>query len=510
MKFKSKHFRHLGFESKAAARLALRAAEKAAQAGLTKAEILVRLAELRRAPGRFAEDPLFGETARGLLKFAEADSESGEVENLDSEAQAAVSASPVERGAREPRKKRAPRAAVGGPLRAAPVPYAVWGMDGLDAETLEQMDTACRLPVAVRGAQMPDGHVGYGLPIGGVLATENAVIPYGVGVDIACRMKLSVVDLPASRLDGMRDRLRKALVEQTRFGIGARFDAGERREHDVMDAPAWKDLPRHLANLRDKAWGQLGSSGSGNHFVEFGEFELERDDAQLGLAAGRYLALFSHSGSRGFGQQVANFYTRLAMDLSALPKEARRLAWLDLDSEAGQEYWLAMNLAGDYASANHDLIHRHVLRAASLRAALQVENHHNFAWIERHDGRRLVVHRKGATPAARGTLGIIPGNMADPGFLVRGKGEPRSLESAAHGAGRRMSRRAAKQTLTRSDLRKYLEERGVTLLSAGIDEAPMAYKSIFEVMAAQSDLVEILGRFYPRLVRMSDDGTAED
>lgn len=392
-------------------------------------------------------------------------------------------------------------------LLDTPVAYAVWGGD-MDEATLQQMETACRLPITVAGAQMPDGHVGYGLPIGGVLATRNAVIPYGVGVDIACRMKLSVADEDAGRIRGWRDRLRKVLVAETASGIGAEFRGERRRNHDVMDDPAWEDLPKPLRALKDKAWSQLGSSGSGNHFVEWVEFQLR--EQELGLQPGCYLALLSHSGSRGFGASVAKHFTDIAMAGCGLPKQCRHLAWLNLDSHDGRAYWAAMELAGRYAAANHDLIHRCVLRAAGLKAVVQVENHHNFAWIEQFDGGKVVVHRKGATPAGEGVLGVIPGSMGDPGYVVRGRGNRRSLMSAAHGAGRRLSRKAARNSITRHEIRDYLEKRGVELVAAGVDEAPMAYKNIDEVMAAQKDLVRPIARFLPRIVLMANDGTAED
>ncbi len=393
-----------------------------------------------------------------------------------------------------------PRAA-----RDGPAPHRVWGRDH-DAEALRQMERAVRLPVSVMGALMPDAHVGYGLPIGGVLATEDAVIPYAVGMDIACRMKMSVLDLPLDALDTQRDSLRTALEHETRFGVGASFR--HRRRHAVMDEN-WRVSPL-TDRLKDKAWSQLGTSGSGNHFAEYGELTVLRPG--LGLDEGRYLALLSHSGSRGTGGEVATHYSRLAQKLHPeLPRELAHLAWLDLDTEAGQEYWAAMELMGRYAAANHDLIHRHILGALGVERLLDVENHHNFAWKETHrtpDGssRRVIVHRKGATPAGAGVLGIIPGSMGTPGYVVRGLGEPTSLHSAAHGAGRRMSRKKAKQSFRWPDLQAFLRERRVELLSAGLDEAPMAYKDIDEVMAAQSDLVETVARFEPRLVKMAPGG----
>jgi tRNA-splicing ligase RtcB len=389
--------------------------------------------------------------------------------------------------------------------RESDAPYRVWGSD-LEPDALTQMRNACKLPVAVSGALMPDAHVGYGLPIGGVLATRNAVIPYAVGVDIACRMKMSVLDLPLTTLADGKDRLTRALERETSFGVGATFRTP--RQHDVMDAD-WA-VTAVTAKMKDRAWSQLGTSGSGNHFVEFGELIVT--DAAVGLQPGRYVALLSHSGSRGTGAQVADHYSRLARELHPeLPRELSHLAWLDLASEPGQRYWAGMELMGRYAAANHAVIHQHVARALGVDVLLDVENHHNFAWRERHllpDGSEdeLIVHRKGATPAGEGVLGIIPGSMGTPGYVVRGKGVAASLNSASHGAGRRMSRKKAKDAFSWDAVQHFLRERNVTLLSAGLDEVPMAYKDIDAVMAAQSDLVESLARFEPRLVKMAPSG----
>ena len=388
------------------------------------------------------------------------------------------------------------------------VPYRQWGHD-LDAQSVQQMERACSLPVALAGALMPDAHVGYGLPIGGVLATDNTVIPYAVGVDIACRMKLTVLDLPLDTLRHERgtDRLKKAISAETRFGVGSSFK--KRRNHPVLDRD-WSISPV-TRKARDKAWSQLGTSGSGNHFVEFGELALH--EPLKGLDTGTYLALMSHSGSRGTGAMVAAHYSRLAMSLRpGLSKDQRHLAWLDLDTEPGQEYWAAMELMGHYAAANHACIHRHMARHLGADVLLDLENHHNFAWKERislpggHPGREAVVHRKGATPAGRGVLGIIPGSMASPAFVVRGKGSPDAMNSAAHGAGRVMSRKRAIRNLNWQDANRVLREQGVTLMSAGLDEVPFVYKNIEEVMAAQTDLVEVVARFDPRLVKMAPHG----
>ncbi len=381
--------------------------------------------------------------------------------------------------------------------RDEPVPCRIWG-EGFEAAALEQMDNACRLPVSVKAALMPDAHVGYGLPIGGVLATLGAVIPYAVGMDIACRMRMSVLDLSVSALDDSDAKLREALTRETGFGVGASFE--RRRQHSVMDED-WSVSPV-TERGKDKAWAQLGTSGSGNHFVEYGVLAVDTDS--LGVAPGKYLALLSHSGSRGTGADIARHYSSLAADLhSGLPKHLKHLAWLDIDSDLGNEYWAAMELMGRYAAANHELIHRHVVDALGAEAIASVENHHNFAWREDVDGEEAVIHRKGATPASKGAVGIIPGSMATPAYVVRGLGEAESLDSAAHGAGRRMSRKAALKRYKRGDLDAILAERGVELISAGLDEVPMAYKNIDEVMAAQGDLVETLARFDPKLVMMS-------
>lgn len=386
-----------------------------------------------------------------------------------------------------------------------PIAYRQWGTD-LDANARQQMENACRLPVSVAAALMPDAHVGYGLPIGGVLGTDHAVIPYAVGVDIACRVKLTVLDLPVDSLRRRETDLIRAIEAETRFGVGAEFK--HRRTHPVMDAD-WSVSPV-TQRFRDKAAAQLGTSGSGNHFVEFGEFAVENQ--QLGLEPGTYLALLSHSGSRGTGAQVCDHYSRLARAKHKdLPRELSYLAWLDLDSADGQEYWAAMELMGQYASANHHLIHKHIARHLGANVLLDLENHHNFAWKERHSGRDLIVHRKGATPAGAGVLGVIPGSMASPTFVARGKGNAESLNSASHGAGRLMSRHQAKETFNWKTVNPYLEERGVKLISAGLDEVPMVYKNIEAVMAAQTDLVEPLAKFFPRLVKMAPAGErAED
>ncbi|MBM79674.1 MAG: RNA-splicing ligase RtcB [Planctomycetaceae bacterium] len=393
------------------------------------------------------------------------------------------------------------------PADYSAIDYRTWGTD-IDDGAHSQMAQACRVPSAVCAALMPDAHIGYGLPIGGVLACENAVIPYAVGVDIACRMKLSVLDVPVNDMKVRFDRFRDSLERGTVFGVGAKQQ--KRQDHAVMDQD-WT-VSKITRENKTKAWNQLGTSGSGNHFVEFGKLTLGERDEELGLDAGEYVALLSHSGSRGTGASVCSTYSNIAR--SRLPKrheELSYLAWLSLDSQEGQEYWAAMNLMGDYAAANHAVIHKRVTKLLGARIVSGVENHHNFAWKEQHFGKEVVVHRKGATPAGEGALGVIPGSMADPAYVVRGKGNAKSMDSASHGAGRRMSRKKAKATYNLKSIARDLEKKGIRVLSAGADEVPSVYKNIDDVMSEQQDLVDIVARFDPKIVKMCGDGSrAED
>jgi len=231
--------------------------------------------------------------------------------------------------------------------------------------------------------------------------------------------------------------------------------------------------------------------------------EITDVENEFNLPRGQYVGILSHSGSRGFGAYIARHYTQIAMNQCLLPKAAKHLAWLDLDTEAGMEYWLAMNLAGDYASACHAHIHHRLGKALGEQPIATIENHHNFAWKERlSNGQEVIVHRKGATPAGKGVLGIIPGSMTAPAFIVRGKGEEMAINSASHGAGRKMSRTKAKNSTTYNELKKHLKQQQVELIGGGLDEAPFAYKDIHQVMASQQNLVDILGEFYPKIVRM--------
>lgn len=381
-------------------------------------------------------------------------------------------------------------------------PYKIYGEGEIEQGAREQMETAMRLPITRSGALMPDAHQGYGLPIGGVLATENSVIPYGVGMDIGCRMCLSIYDIKPGFIQQERDNFKKYLLENTRFGHEA-FKKPE--DHPVLERNEFREI-RIVKSLKDRAYKQIGTSGGGNHFVEFGLVEILDENNEFNLPAGKYMSLLSHSGSRGLGAEIARHYTKAAMEKCKLPGNARHLAWLNLDEEEGQEYWQAMTLAGAYASACHHQIHDRMAASLGEKPVVMIENHHNFAWKEKdRDGKELVVHRKGATPAEKNVLGVIPGSMTLPGFIVRGKGNRESLNSSAHGAGRVMSRTKAKKTLSKKEVLKQLKKAGVDVIGSGLDEAPMVYKNIHRVMDYQKDLIDIVGSFTPKVVRMCGD-----
>ncbi|MDR2948185.1 MAG: RtcB family protein [Prevotella sp.] len=387
-------------------------------------------------------------------------------------------------------------------LTDQPLPFKTYGGKFIESLAKQQMELAMRLPITLSGALMPDAHAGYGLPIGGVLAVDNAVIPYAVGLDIGCRMSLTVFDAKVDYLKRYSHQIKEALKEYTHFGMDGCLSFPQ--EHEILDRKEFQLTPL-LKMLHGKVVRQLGSSGGGNHFVEFGEIELIENNV-LNLPAGNYVALLSHSGSRGMGAAIAKHYSNIAREVCKLPRYAQHFAWLGLDTEEGQEYWMSMNLAGDFAQACHERIHINLSKALGLEALGNVNNHHNFAWREEiAPGKFAIVHRKGATPAGNGVAGFIPGSMATPGYLVCGKGSLESLNSASHGAGRAMSRQKAKEQFTQSALKKLLTQQGVTLIGGSVEEMPLAYKDIDRVMPAQESLVDIHGRFMPRIVRMNKE-----
>lgn len=385
-------------------------------------------------------------------------------------------------------------------LTDEPKQLKVFGAKHIDNNAKQQMQTAMSLPIAIKGALMPDAHAGFGMPIGGVLAVQNAVIPYAVGVDIGCRMALTIFEETDSYIHRYSHTIKEAIHQFTHFGMDGGLS--EVPSHAILDSDLFNTFD-WLKKLQGKAFRQLGSSGSGNHFVEFGIIELAENNA-LALPEKKYLGLLSHSGSRGLGAAIAQRYIDIAMQQRILPNSAKNMAWLTLEEAAGKEYFLLMNFAGEYAKACHDVIHHSLSKALGLSKIVTIENHHNFAWKETHpDIGEVIVHRKGATPAKENEWGIIPGNMISPAYIVTGNGDTQSLYSASHGAGRAMSRQKAKDTFTNSQLKKILAKENVQLLGGSIEEAPMAYKNIDMVIAAQKNLVNIEGKFFPKIVRMN-------
>lgn len=377
------------------------------------------------------------------------------------------------------------------------------------------MDNVMSLEPVVKGALMPDAHQGYGMPIGGVCAVKNAVIPYAVGVDIGCRMQMTVLAVDSNKQIEDKDsqqyqRLKKALLSCTFFG--GSYVPNKPHNHRIMDDKRWALLDKlklekfDSQSLKDRAWRQLGTSGGGNHFVEWGVYDTTSQFWKDISGSNTQLALMSHSGSRALGYTIANYFTKLASELNPLPAPLNELSWLSMDTEEGQLYYELMCLCGDYSAANHDCIHDTIINEVGLNDDTTprhtISNHHNFAWREFFGDELMYVHRKGATPAAFGEIGIIPSSMATKAYVVVGVGNSDSIRSASHGSGRAMSRSQALKTITREQRNKVLEENKVELLGAGLDESPQAYKDIDVVMNAQKELVNVIAEFQPRIVRM--------
>jgi len=386
-----------------------------------------------------------------------------------------------------------------------PKPYKVWASSsfGPDQEAIKQLEIALRLPVAIGGAVMPDMHIGYSLPIGGVVSLDNAISPAFVGYDISCMVMLTIFE-PTEKFGAQAlndEEIRKQYLEwvlsSTSFGLGA-ASLGE--EHPVLEDSLWKEI-KYLKSIKSLAVNQIGSSGAGNHFADI-------VSGSYNDGSGDFVGLITHSGSRGAGNKVGHFYAQIAENETSPGFEfPSGYGWLGLETEEGQEYLHAMNLMGDYALANHQLIHARFANKSGLEPAVNVWNRHNFAWIQA-DG--SVLHRKGATPAELGQIGIIPGTCGTDSFLVSGKGNIDSYQSASHGAGRITSRRLARKQFNPGTFNRYMHERAITHHGIAPDESVSAYKNINEVMDAQSDLVEIVATLRPRVVVMGGEILADD
>jgi tRNA-splicing ligase RtcB len=385
-----------------------------------------------------------------------------------------------------------------------------------EPKTLEQLkDVAGR---AEQAALMADGHLGYVMPIGGVAAYREQVSVVGVGFDIACGNAAIRTDLTLHGTPGFLDDLPKfadAIQDTVSFGMGRKNRADDAPvDHRLFESDAWQALPSHAREgLRSKARAQLGTVGSGNHYVDV--FVDDSDALWVGV----------HFGSRGFGHTVASGFLALSQNEKWGARVPEREALLSLDRPIGQDYWSLMTLAGEYAYAGREWVARKVVSLLGGRELELVHNHHNFAWREIHDGRELIVVRKGATPAFPGQKGFVGGSMGDDAVIVQGTAQPSeavdalqhgALYSTVHGAGRVMSRTqaAGKRNWRTGKILKpgavspemmhaWVRDKGVILRGGGLDESPHAYRRLPDVLAAQRNTVEVIQTLRPLIVVMA-------
>jgi tRNA-splicing ligase RtcB len=369
---------------------------------------------------------------------------------------------------------------------------------------------------AVRTALMADGHLGYVMPIGGVAAYRNQVSVVGVGFDIACgnaaiRTDLLLTEELQSRLPALADEIQDTVS----FGIGRKNRSGDApTDHELFDSASWDAVPRNArGNLRDKARAQLGTVGSGNHYVDV--FVDESNTVWVGV----------HFGSRGFGHTVASGFLALSQGAEWGQRVPEREALLDLDGAMGHDYWALMALAGQYAYAGREWVARKVVSLLGAQELELIHNHHNFAWPEDHEGERLIVVRKGATPAFPGQKGFVGGSMGDNAVIVQGAVggdehvtslQKRALFSTVHGAGRVMSRTQAAGKINRRNgkvlrpgavsaemMHAWVREKGVVLRGGGLDESPHVYRRLPDVLADQQGTIEVLHTLRPLIVVMA-------
>ena len=371
------------------------------------------------------------------------------------------------------------------------IPIKLW-LDDIEPAALTQARNAANLKVAVDWvAIMPDSHVGYGVPIGAVLATDDAIVPNAVGVDIGCGMMAVRTNVRADEVP--REKLNEIVGEaRRRIPLGFSHHKEPQPWKGFAHAPDVPVIRRELASAQK----QLGTLGGGNHFIE-----LQAGDD------GRLWAMV-HSGSRNFGLQVATEYHKRAIEHcreAGVELPDKDLAFLPLRTAAGEEYVEAMNYCLQFAFANRAAMMAQIedILARELGAAVdeRINIHHNFAAIEEHGGRQVVVHRKGATKADAGLVGLIPGSMGTHSYVVEGLGNPESFRSCSHGAGRRMGRKEAIRKLSLEEEKRRMEGIiGAPRTQRELEEAPGAYKPIDDVMANQADLVRIRLRLRPLAV----------
>ena len=357
--------------------------------------------------------------------------------------------------------------------------------------TLAQMRTCMGVGNAVAGVICADGHLGYAQPVGGVIAYERQISISGVGFDIACGNMAVRLDTPFTAIESRAGDILADVRRTISFGIG-RANA-ERAEHELFDdADSWREAD--MDAYRQKAVGQLGTVGGGNHYVD-----LLRDEAG-------FVWIGVHFGSRGLGHTAATRYLKAAGGKDGMNVPP---AVVDEASELGRRYIAAMELAGRYAYAGREWVVERVRRIIGGAVTETVHNHHNYAWRETHDGRDLWVVRKGATPAWPGQRGFVGGSMGDDAVIVEGIDGPSaraSLYSTVHGAGRLVGRQEAKRMFTQAEMDAWLKERGVLLAGGDLDESPMAYRRLPEVLAQHAGTIRVLHTLRPFAVAMAGAG----
>ena len=357
--------------------------------------------------------------------------------------------------------------------------------------TISQMRNCMSVGNVVAGVICADGHLGYAQPVGGVIAYEKQISISGVGFDIGCGNMAVRLDTPFSEIEGRVREIAHDIQKVISFGVGRTND--ERVEHELFDdSDAWRESD--MGAYRQKAVSQLGTVGSGNHYVD-----LMRDEAG-------FVWIGVHFGSRGLGHTSATRYLKAAGGKDGMNVAP---AVVDEDSELGRRYIAAMELAGRYSYAGREWVVERVRKIIGGAVTDMVHNHHNYAWRENHAGRDLWVVRKGATPAFPGQRGFVGGSMGDDAVILEGVDSPEaraSLYSTVHGAGRRFGRKEAKRRFTRAEMDAWLQERGVTLVGADLDESPMAYRRLPEVLAQHAGSVKVLHTLRPFAVAMAGEG----
>lgn len=372
--------------------------------------------------------------------------------------------------------------------RYAGAPLKIFGKH--DEQTINQMRNCMKVGKVLGAVLCADGHLGYAQPVGGVIAYEDQISISGVGFDIACGNMAVRLD---ARADDIRDRLPVILADiraNVSFGVGRKNETPV--AHDLFDdREAW--LAGGVEDLRQKAMAQLGTVGSGNHYVDV--FEDKAGFVWIGV----------HFGSRGLGHTTATRYLKAAGGQDGIHVPP---AVVDEAGEIGTRYLAAMDLAGRYAYAGREWVVERVRQIIGGAVTHSVHNHHNFAWRETHGGKECWVVRKGATPAFPGQQGFVGGSMGDDAVIIEGVAgaDPAGLASTIHGAGRLFGRKQAHRTFTREQMDNWLRERGVLLSGGDIDESPMAYRRLPDVLAEQGDTIRVLHTLRPMAVAMAGDG----